>query len=496
MDKQFIAIIQKLLAEQGKDALNNTSRFKSFLADYFSLTGTEYQKECRLLVQAIEAGVGKALNSTQELAICKKQQVKILQEEHLLAEEVAVDVVDVLGLILRGDTSITQMADKASEGAPVSAVLPPRAPQNVRAGSPGTDRVTLYWDGTGTIHRVYYNTLNDPVHASSLDNLATGLSMDITGMASGMTYYFWVSTVQDGQESRKSPVVSVLTAAAVPEKSAPSGMVWIAGGTFMMGSPGSEVGRRSDETQHQVTISRGFYMGKYAVTVGDFHQFVDATGYKTSAETFGGGLVWTGSNWVTKVDANWRNPYFTQNDNHPVVLISWNDGVKYCNWRSEREGLSPAYMVSGTNVAWNRSADGYRLPTEAEWEYACRAGTTSPFNTGNNIMTEQANYNGNNPYNGNAKGTYRKGTTAVGSFAANDWGLYDMHGNVWEWCWDWYGDYASDSQTDPTGAASGAYRMERGGSWIIDAECLRSAHRHYFPPGLRYSSLGFRVVCP
>jgi formylglycine-generating enzyme required for sulfatase activity len=152
------------------------------------------------------------------------------------------------------------------------------------------------------------------------------------------------------------------------------------------------------------------------------------------------------------------------------------------------------------------------LPTEAEWEYACRAGTTTPFSTGSNITTNQANYNGNNPYNNNAKGTYREKTTAVGSFAANPWGLYDMHGNVWEWCWDKYG---SEAQTDPLEAFFDAGRVRRGGSWDIlvrlvvywdrvirggswfnNGELLRSAFRGYNTQSDYDYNLGFRLVRP
>ena len=185
--------------------------------------------------------------------------------------------------------------------------------------------------------------------------------------------------------------------------------------------------------------------------------------------------------------------------------------MEFCNALSMKEGLSPAYTIrkdrsdpNNTNtddnqrwfVTWNRASSGYRLPTEAEWEYACRAGTLTPFNTGNNISANIANYNGNHPYNNGSTGVYRERTTAAGSFAPNPWGLYDMHGNVWEWCWDWYGAYADSPQTDPAGPSTGADRVLRGGSWYNYARCLRSAYRSLDIPSLRSSNVGFRLVRP
>jgi formylglycine-generating enzyme required for sulfatase activity len=188
------------------------------------------------------------------------------------------------------------------------------------------------------------------------------------------------------------------------------------------------------------------------------------------------------------------NPSDFKGADLPVENVSWYDAIEYCNKRSIKEGLSPAYTRNGDNVTWNRNANGYRLPTEAEWEYACRVGTTKPFHTGNNITTAQGNYDGNYPYNGNGKGTYREMTWEVGSGAANGWGLYDMHGNVWEWCWDWYGAYGSGSQTDPSGPASGSRQVLRGGSWEDSAQYLRSACRVSDGPSARYSRCGFRLV--
>ena len=265
--------------------------------------------------------------------------------------------------------------------------------------------------------------------------------------------------------------------------------VRITGGTFLMGTPTDEPGRHDDEgPQRPVTVS-SFYIGKNPVTVGEFRSFVNATGYRTEAETRNGGWVWTGIEWQVRPDANWRNPYFTQGENHPVVLVSWNDAIRYANWLSEQEGLTPAYTISGTTVTWNRSANGYRLPAEAEWEYACRAGTTTPWNTGTNITQAQANFwvqGAANP----------ERTSTVGSYAANAWGLYDMHGNVWEWCWDWYGEYASDAQIDPIGTSSGSGRVLRGGSWSTSAASLRSSRRNYGIPASRTTIIGFRLVRP
>ncbi|MDR2576189.1 MAG: SUMF1/EgtB/PvdO family nonheme iron enzyme [Treponema sp.] len=257
----------------------------------------------------------------------------------------------------------------------------------------------------------------------------------------------------------------------------PNNMVRINGGTFMMGSPDSEVDRSISEIQHSVTLS-SFYMGKYEVTQKEYEEVMGT------------------------------NPSNFKGDNLPVESVSWYDAIDYCNRLSQREGLTPAYTVNGENVTWNQNANGYRLPTEEEWEYACRAGRTTPFSTGNNITTGQANYNGNYPYNNNAKGTYLEKTTPVGSFAPNPWGLYDMHGNVWEWCWDIYSTYVSQSQEDKESgysiylagggqqSSSGSARVIRGGCWFSVAQLLRSASRFYDAPSYRHDGVGFRVVRP
>ena len=231
------------------------------------------------------------------------------------------------------------------------------------------------------------------------------------------------------------------------------GMVWIRGGSFLMGSPANE-GYSNERPQRRVTVS-DFYLGRYEVTQKEYQEIMGT------------------------------NPSSFKGDNLPVENVSWFDAVEYCNRLSRREGLAPAYTISGTTVTWNRNANGYRLPTEAEWEYACRAGTTTPYNTGNTITTSQANFSWS-----------AQGTTPVGTYSPNAWGLYDMHGNVWEWCYDRYGSYSTSDLSNPLGASSGSDRVIRGGSWSPSAQYLRSAYRYYGTPAYRYGNLGFRLVRP
>jgi len=230
-------------------------------------------------------------------------------------------------------------------------------------------------------------------------------------------------------------------------------MVVIPAGRFLMGSPDKEVQRSGDEgPQHLVTISRPFAIGRYAVTVGEYNAFCVATGRdKPGDQGLGRGR-------------------------HPVINVTWNDAVAYCQWLSEQTGRS------------------YRLPTEAEWEYACRAGTATAFHFGATVTTDQANYNGNHPYDNGAKGRYREQTVPVGSLPPNPWGLCEVHGNVWEWCQDWFGGYEAGLIADPGGPATGERRVLRGGSWVNEARRLRSAYRDHDAPGDRGPLGGFRLA--
>jgi len=209
----------------------------------------------------------------------------------------------------------------------------------------------------------------------------------------------------------------------------------IPAGTFMMGSPASEVERSDDENQHEVSLS-AFKMSAHEVTFAQYDAFCEATKHKKAN------------------DEGWGR------GKRPVINVSWYDATAFAKWM------------------------GCRLPTEAEWEYACRAGSTTPFNTGNDLTTSQANYRSNK-------------TTAVGSFASNAWGLYDMHGNVWEWCIDWYGYYPSNPQTNPRGLSlEGAGLAMRGGGLVNNADECRSAERNDRNPGFRSNGIGFRLVSP
>ncbi len=264
------------------------------------------------------------------------------------------------------------------------------------------------------------------------------------------------------------------TGSTQPKIAPPEDFVLISGGTFQMGSPESEAWRVDDENAHTVTLS-DYYLSKFEVTQADYQAVMG------------------------------ENPSAFSGDDLPVESISWTEAIQYCNARSTQEGLTPAYTVDGQTVSWERSANGYRLPTEAEWEYACRAGTETPFNTQTSISADEANYWGDYPYliennyfsQGNLEtkpGVYRQTTVAVGSFEPNAWGLYDMHGNVGEWVWDWYGNYETDVQTDPTGPASGTRRVYRGGGWNDFAKNLRSAYRATLPPDNSSFNLGLRLV--
>jgi len=216
-------------------------------------------------------------------------------------------------------------------------------------------------------------------------------------------------------------------------------MIYVFPSSFTMGSPSSEDGHDDDETQHRVTLTKGYWLGKYEVTQRQWESVMGA------------------------------NPSSFKGRDRPVEQVSWNDCQRF--------------IAKVDAEARRQFGGGARLPTEAEWEYACRAGTIGPYG-GNGNLDDMGWYDGNS---GN-------GTHPVGQKQANAWGFYDMHGNVWEWCSDWYGSYGG-SATDPIGVAAGEFRVLRGGSWLSLARSCRSAHRDRIGPGRRDDNFGFRLCC-
>jgi len=257
---------------------------------------------------------------------------------------------------------------------------------------------------------------------------------------------------------RDSAVIEVVSPAVVSPKGEPTPghvevfegieMVWIPTATFEMGSPESEEEREASERPVHTVELDGFWLGKYEVTQAQWEAVI---GGKPSG--FKG------------VDL-------------PVEQVSWDDCQAF---------------IAKLNA---RGDCGFALPTEAQWEYACRAGTTTPFHFGQTLSTDQGNYDGNFTYGRGRKGVYREKTTPVGSFSANAWGLHDMHGNVWEWCADWYDEdyYGKSPSRNPAGPTSGSKRVDRGGGWPSKPWLCRSANRNGISPGYRGGNLGFRLA--
>lgn len=296
------------------------------------------------------------------------------------------------------------------------------------------------------------------------------------------------------QSTRLRSTDSLTTPMPSKENSVGQTFVEIPAGSFQMGlSADRVVGSQCDaeRPQHEVAITTPFLLCQHEVTVGQFRMFVDATGYQTEAERTGSGcngLNLANGSVEQRADWTWRSPGFPQTDQHPVVGLSWDDANAFCKWLSTRE------------------SSVYRLPTEAEWEYACRAGTQTLFNTGDtsDSLIGYANFAEQALLRefGGASGASDHDdsyafTAPVGSFLPNSFGLYDMHGNVGEWCSDWFDPhyYSASAQADPAGPNRSEYwRAVRGGSWYNTASSLRSSGRHDGVPTAASTTNGFRVV--
>ncbi|RKZ52810.1 MAG: hypothetical protein DRR00_07070 [Candidatus Parabeggiatoa sp. nov. 3] len=378
---------------------------------------------------------------------------------------------------LEGNPSITVVA------IPKAAERPPAAPTHLSAEA-ADSQVVLNWPAVSGA--VSYN-INWQIAGGAVQSVpATTTAYVHTGLQNNLNYTYWVTAVS-ATGLASSPSITVVATPQAPPPPPPAvlaagesfrdtlkdgnlcpEMVVIPAGTFRMGD--IQGGGWNDELPvHQVSVAR-FAMGRYEVTVGEFRLFVDATGYQTEAEKGKGCVVYRDGLWQYVKEANWRNASFTQTDNHPVTCVSWHDATAYLDWLSEQTGKP------------------YRLPTEAEWEYAARAGTETKYWWGNEIGTNLANcYSSGSEWSG-------KQTAPVGSFQANPFGLYDTVGNLWEWCADpWHSNY----QGAPTDGriwdrSDTSLRLLRGGSFDNVPENCRAANRVRVSSDSHSRGRGFR----
>jgi formylglycine-generating enzyme required for sulfatase activity len=247
-------------------------------------------------------------------------------------------------------------------------------------------------------------------------------------------------------------------------------------GEFLMGSPRQKFDSLLSEypsfaeysyreqPQHRVRLTKPYYLGMYEVTQAEYERVMG-----TNPSSF------------SRSGSSSHKVYGQDTSRFPVEGVSWEDAMEFCRRLSALSGEQAAGRV-------------YRLPTEAEWEFACRAGTTTPFHFGSWLNGREANCDGNYPHGTRTKGACLERPTKVGSYAANGFDLYDMHGNVWEWCSDWYDGYASTAVDDPRVSVAGSLRVSRGGCWFVPAWLCRSALRNSHLPSTRYYALGFRVA--
>jgi formylglycine-generating enzyme required for sulfatase activity len=252
-------------------------------------------------------------------------------------------------------------------------------------------------------------------------------------------------------------------------------MIVVPAGQFMMGTPEGEPKRvKEHEAQVRVSIIKPFAVGVFAVTRGEFAAFASATRHKADS----GCYTRTGAEWKEQPHRSWRSPGFAQDDRHPVTCINWNDAKAYVSWLSSKTGKT------------------YRLLSEAEREYVTRAGTTTPFWWGSSLSANQANYKATDTYGEGTKGQWRQRTVRVDSFRANAWGLYNVHGNAWDWTEDCWSDKNTDNPRDGSARTTGDCnnRVVRGGAWAYSPDHLRAGFRYWNQPHNRNSGQSFRVA--
>ncbi len=288
---------------------------------------------------------------------------------------------------------------------------------------------------------------------SGIKDLVSSDTTWLTGSDSQSTVQAWV----DGLNLKKENASA----------NGADGFVKVDGGKFTMGSPSDEAEREDDETPHEVTVG-SFWLSTTEVTQKEYQAVIGSI------------------------------PSEQKGDNLPVTNVSWYDAVGYYNALSRANGLTETYTVNGTTVTWNKAADGYRLPTEAEWEYAARADTRTPFSFGDYVRDTDANCYNAYGYNNNASGSWVNGylehTVDVKSYPANANGLTEIHGNAAEWVWDWYGEYNTTAVTNPAGPDTGSYKVARGGAWNDFPKHIRSAYRSANAPDVGTYGIGIRLA--
>jgi len=356
---------------------------------------------------------------------------------------------------------------------------PPREPKLVSPANgleiQGT-AATLKWnceepDGDYPIsYDIYLGKNANPstIIQSNLKSSSSTISYTVNSLEIGATYYWRVIAYDNKGSSRNGPVWRFSTKDLLKPP-----LVFVEKGSFTMGDTWGD-GYRGELPVHQVTLTYDLEIGKYELNFDEYDAFCDATG-RSKPDDWGLGR-----------------------GSRPVIEVSWWDAIAYCNWFSEESGLPVAYRLEGEvnegqmlDANGNVTTDitkvlGYRLPTEAEWEYAARGGKyNSPYKySGSDNVNDVAWYEDNSGW----------GTHEVGNKAPNELGIYDMSGNVWEWCSDWYGNYSSSAQTNPYNSTAGSDRVYRGGSCRYSAIGVRVAIRHSYSPAYTYDFLGFRIA--
>ena len=265
-------------------------------------------------------------------------------------------------------------------------------------------------------------------------------------------------------------------------------MIFVKGGRFRMGSAQGE----DDEIPIHEVVLTDYYIGRFEVTVGEFRKFIKATNYKTGVEKIGFSFCWVDNKWKRIKKANWScdlqgKKRSVADSLYPVIHINWYDALHFCNWKSKEDGYKPCYKFDGYKVSCDWEANGYRLPTEAEWEFAATGGLKSYdyVYSGSNVLDEVA------WFSANSFGSLHK----VGQKKPNELGTHDMSGNVWEWCWDFYGRYTEEKVTNPHGPEKGRMRVIRGGSWGNNPSFNRVTYRYRgIPDGIDHYTAGFRLV--